>query len=68
MGLAGIKDTTIYRAGANISSPSFHPLERKVSDENMNIYEFAMMDFHGEKPIKEFARKIKDKYLDKFRW
>ncbi len=68
MGLAGIKDPTIYRAGADISSPSFHPLGRKVSDENMNIYEFAMMDFSREKPIKEFARKIKDKYLDKFRW
>ena len=68
MGLAGIKDPAVYRAEADISSPEFLPLARKVSDENMEIFEFASIDFSKPRPIREFTQKIKDKYLDKFKW
>jgi hypothetical protein len=45
MGVAGISDPFVYRPELDVSSPSFRPGPRPITDENMNPFDYAAYDF-----------------------
>lgn len=66
LGLAGIRDPALYREAFDLSSPAFHPGIRYITDENMNVFDYATFDFNQKAPLQEFTETLEAKYLAKF--
>jgi len=49
LGLAGILDRSCYKAQEDLSSPQFKTQKRYVIDENMNVYDFDILNLYKRK-------------------
>ena len=56
LGLAGIWDHACYRPGEDLSSPQFKTQKRYIIDENMNVYDFDLLNLYNKKPKGEDAK------------
>jgi lipid A ethanolaminephosphotransferase len=68
MGIAGLRDPAVYRPELDLSSPDFKAGIRYITDENMNLYDFAAFDFSRKNPLQEINRTLAEKYRSKFTW
>jgi len=68
MGIAGIRDPSIYRPDFDITSAEFKTGIRYITDENMNPYDYATFDFSKKDKLKEIKKTLAEEYRSKFTW
>lgn len=68
MGVAGLSDPFVYRSELDVSSASFKPGPRFITDENMHPFDYASYDFSKKGKLAEIKDRLAEKYLQKFTW
>ncbi|GEM_PF-6794547 len=68
MGIAGLHDPLLYRPDFDITSKDFKTGIRYITDENMNVFDYATFDFSKKDKIEEIKKTLAEEYRSKFTW